>query len=114
MCRERSRPPPTSRTRTSTAPACTSRSPAKVDDGVDDRTATHVALWEAGQRAAIAAGASVSHHHGIGLARGRYVADAMGPAFAVFEALKQALDPNGILNPGKLGLASPWGDVAWW
>jgi alkyldihydroxyacetonephosphate synthase len=85
---------------------------AKVDDG-DDRTATHVALWEAGQRAALAAGASVSHHHGVGLARGRYLADALGPAFGVLEALKAALDPNGILNPGKLGLASPWGPAAW-
>jgi alkyldihydroxyacetonephosphate synthase len=86
---------------------------AKVGDDLDERTATHAALWEAGQRAALTAGASVSHHHGIGLARGRYVAEALGPAFDVLLAMKAALDPKGILNPGKLGLPSPWGKSAW-
>jgi alkyldihydroxyacetonephosphate synthase len=79
----------------------------------DARTAYHRALWDAGQRAALAHGASLSHHHGVGLARGRYVADALGPAFDVLVAVKAALDPNGILNPGKLGLPSRWGEVAW-
>jgi alkyldihydroxyacetonephosphate synthase len=79
----------------------------------EERTGYHAALWEAGQRAALAGGAALSHHHGVGLARSRYVAEALGPAFEVLAATKAALDPNGILNPGKLGLPSPWGPVAW-
>jgi alkyldihydroxyacetonephosphate synthase len=55
----------------------------------------------------------LSHHHGIGLNRARFVRDALGASFAVLEAAKVALDPHGILNPGKLGLPTPFGEVPW-
>ena len=89
------------------------RPAADGDDAptVEQREALHRAVWEAGQRAALAAGMSVSHHHGVGLHRGQYLPDALGGGFAVLQALKSALDPTGILNPGKLGLDSPFGPV---
>ena len=74
---------------------------------------TYVAMWDAGQRAILDAGGNLSHHHGIGLNRARFVADALGPAFDVLVGLKRQLDPNGILNPGKMGLPSPFGTPAW-
>jgi alkyldihydroxyacetonephosphate synthase len=74
---------------------------------------TYLALWDAGQRAVLAAGGNLSHHHGIGLNRARFAAEALGPAHRLLAALKAALDPHGILNPGKLGLPSPFGDVGW-
>ncbi len=74
---------------------------------------TYVALWDAGQRAVLAAGGNLSHHHGVGLNRARFMAEALGPAMQILQRTKDALDPNGILNPGKLGLASPFGEVMW-
>jgi alkyldihydroxyacetonephosphate synthase len=70
-------------------------------------------VWDLVMALTIARGATISHHHGIGLNRGRYLPEALGPAFEVLVALKHALDPNGILNPGKLGLPSPFGEVPW-
>jgi alkyldihydroxyacetonephosphate synthase len=71
------------------------------------------AVWDTGSRAVLAGGGALSHHHGVGLNRSRFVADALGPAFDVLVATKQALDPNGVLNPGKLGLPSPFGPTGY-
>jgi alkyldihydroxyacetonephosphate synthase len=79
----------------------------------DEIESTYVAMWDAGQRAVLAAGGNLSHHHGVGLNRARFVAEALGPAFDVLVGIKRALDPNGILNPGKLGLPGPFGAPAW-
>ncbi len=84
---------------------------AKVD--ADDRDRYYRAAWDAGTRAVLAAGGALSHHHGVGLNRSRFVADALDGGFEVLAALKRALDPNGILNPGKLGLTSPFGAVGY-
>ena len=54
--------------------------------------------------AAIELGGTVSSEHGIGAARGMYLKQQCGLAFNVMKDIKKALDPNGILNPGKLGM----------
>jgi alkyldihydroxyacetonephosphate synthase len=59
------------------------------------------------------AGGAISHHHGIGINRARFLPDALGAGFGVLTTVKQALDPKGILNPGKLGLPNPFGPVSW-
>jgi alkyldihydroxyacetonephosphate synthase len=80
---------------------------------MDRREDFYRAAWDAGMRATLAAGGALSHHHGVGLNRARFVREALGEGFSVLEATKAALDPHGILNPGKLGLPSPWGDPTW-
>jgi len=56
-------------------------------------------------RAAIRLGGTVSSEHGVGAARAEYMKMQWdeGP-LSVMKAIKRALDPKGILNPGKLGL----------
>ena len=78
-----------------------------------DVEATYVALWDAGQRAVLANGGNLSHHHGVGLNRSRFMVEALGPAHGVLVAIKHALDPNGILNPGKMALPSSFGTPSW-
>jgi alkyldihydroxyacetonephosphate synthase len=80
---------------------------------MDEREVFYRAAWDAGMRATLAGGATLTHHHGVGLNRARFVEEALGQGFSVLEATKRALDPHGVLNPGKLGLPSPWGDPAW-
>ena len=80
---------------------------------VEERDRFYVAVWDAATHAVLARGGALSHHHGVGLNRARFVREALGPAFDVLVSLKQALDPNGILNPGKLGLPDPFGEVKW-
>jgi alkyldihydroxyacetonephosphate synthase len=70
-------------------------------------------VWDLVMAITVTHGGAISHHHGIGLNRGRHVALALGPAFDVLVSMKQALDPRGVLNPGKLGLPSPFGEVPW-
>jgi alkyldihydroxyacetonephosphate synthase len=69
--------------------------------------------WDAVISITLANGGAISHHHGIGINRGRHLTRALGPAFGVLSTIKSTLDPNGILNPGKLGLPSPFGEVPW-
>lgn len=87
--------------------------PVTEPGGADEREAFYRAAWDAGTRAVLANGGSLSHHHGVGLNRARFVAEALGDGLAVFGAVKAALDPEGILNPGKLGLPDPFGGRAW-
>lgn len=64
----------------------------------------HNRIWNTGVRAAMENGGVINDHHGIGLKLGRLMKEQYGPAMQVFEALKKGLDPNGIMNPYKLGL----------
>jgi alkyldihydroxyacetonephosphate synthase len=78
----------------------------------EGKDAFYRAVWDAGTYAVLANGGCLSHHHGIGINRGRYMAEALGAGHTVLSAMKSALDPHGILNPGKLGFADAYGEVS--
>ncbi|MDF2926914.1 MAG: FAD-binding oxidoreductase [Paenibacillaceae bacterium] len=64
----------------------------------------HNQIWSTGVRTALAHGGVVNDHHGVGLKLGRLMKEQYGPAMQVFTGLKKQLDPNGILNPFKMGV----------
>jgi alkyldihydroxyacetonephosphate synthase len=62
------------------------------------------AIWRDGMEATTRVGATISHHHGVGLLKAPYMAGEHREAMKIFEAAKHALDPDGVFNPGKMGL----------
>jgi FAD/FMN-containing dehydrogenase len=55
----------------------------------------------------LALGGVITGEHGVGLAKQRWWPDAVSPeARTLHQTIKSALDPAGILNPGKF-LSSP-------
>jgi alkyldihydroxyacetonephosphate synthase len=83
---------------------------APAPDRIDE---TYRQMWDLAQRAALSAGANLAHHHGVGLNRGRFMAESLGTGHDVLAQIKHALDPHAILNPGKLGLRHRGGPEAW-
>jgi glycolate oxidase len=52
---------------------------------------------------AVSLGGTISGEHGIGYVKAPYLAMALGePTVELMRTIKRALDPNGILNPGKM------------
>jgi alkyldihydroxyacetonephosphate synthase len=71
------------------------------------QAADPVAQWSAAKQAANnaigRAGGTITHHHGVGTDHRDAYADEIGPlAIDALRAVKQTLDPTGVLNPGIL------------
>ena len=64
--------------------------------------ATYLACWEQAMEATLRCDATIAHHHGIGRVRLPWMARELGAGLDVLRAVKRALDPNGIMNPGVL------------
>ncbi|MEA2488164.1 MAG: alkyldihydroxyacetonephosphate synthase [Actinomycetota bacterium] len=60
--------------------------------------------WETAMEVCLAHGGSISHHHGIGRTKARWLPTELGEWWHVLVAVKQAVDPLGIMNPGAMGL----------
>ena len=68
----------------------------------EETEALYFRIWDAAMSATLAAGGTISHHHGIGRVRRGWLERELGSAYPLLEMLKRALDPLGIMNPGTL------------
>ena len=59
--------------------------------------------WNAAMEATSKNNGSISHHHGVGFWRMQYMKQELGASgVKILKSIKNALDPNGIMNRGKL------------
>jgi len=69
----------------------------------DDRADLWAKAKAAASDAIVAAGGTITHHHAVGTDHRPWLAAEIGEVgLAVLRAVKQALDPAGVLNPGVL------------
>ncbi len=81
-----------------------------VDEPPDDPEEAlelHDRLWDAAVRTSLRCGAVLNDHHGVGVKLGRFMREQYGETFSLLRAVKDAWDPDGIMNPGKLGFGPP-------
>jgi alkyldihydroxyacetonephosphate synthase len=65
--------------------------------------AAYSGAWREAMEATLRGGATISHHHGVGRLRAEWARKEMGEWWKVWEAVRGALDPRGVLNPDALG-----------
>lgn len=71
----------------------------------DDRKVreTYVSAWRDGATACQDAGGTITHHHGVGILKSLFMERELGiEGLRLLRTLKSSLDPNNLLNPGKL------------
>ncbi|HSS62476.1 MAG TPA: FAD-binding oxidoreductase [Candidatus Limnocylindrales bacterium] len=72
-------------------------------DSEADARAAYGRAWEGAMSAAADLGATISHHHGVGQVRARWVAGELGGWMRVWRAVREGIDPEGIMNPRAVG-----------
>ncbi len=73
--------------------------------GADDLDAEtrYLAAWDQAVRSCATVGGTLTHHHGVGRLKSRFLAEELGEAGVdVLTRIKAALDPLGIMNPEVL------------
>ena len=73
-----------------------------IDEGNEEEVRTAAALHGQMAELALALGGTVTGEHGVGVGKLPYMGAEHGDGWAVMAELKRALDPAGLMNPGKV------------
>ena len=68
----------------------------------EESLATYDAAWRDALDAVVAAGGTISHHHGTGRSKAPKIPAELGAGILAVRAIQAAFDPRGICNPGNL------------
>jgi alkyldihydroxyacetonephosphate synthase len=79
---------------------------ASTGRGMEEKLGVYDRVWKDALDACVRLGGSISHHHGVGVLKAKWMEEEHGGASPMLEALKNAVDPGNIMNPGKLGLSA--------
>ncbi len=71
---------------------------------VNDDRRLYAEVWHEAMETCLAAGGTISHHHGIGILKAPYMQRELGHGMDFYRRIKKTLDPRNIMNPGKMGL----------
>jgi alkyldihydroxyacetonephosphate synthase len=74
------------------------------DDGTNDAQLALAETVDELLRKVHALGGSMEYTHGVGVKLAPFMAEEHGYGVEVMRQIKKTLDPNGIMNPGKMGL----------
>lgn len=73
-----------------------------VETGEGTKFEFYQKVWNATMEAVVASGGSIAHHHGIGINRSNWMGLEWGKSMKIMKEFKKILDPQDILNPGKV------------
>ena len=75
----------------------------RIGDTLDETMARWRTLKEAGSRAVLSVGGTISHQHGVGVDHLSYLAQEKSElGIQMLKEVQKSLDPAGVMNPGKL------------
>ncbi len=72
------------------------------DATLDEIEKIHRRIWDIVMENTLKYNGSIAHHHGVGKHRTPYLKEELGNAYIMLKKIKEALDPNWILNPDSL------------
>jgi alkyldihydroxyacetonephosphate synthase len=72
-------------------------------ENAEEAIRLHNRVWNSAMVAALENGGMINEHHGVGLKLSRFMRRQYGDAWPFVLQLKNNIDPNGIMNPGKVG-----------
>ena len=69
--------------------------------------ALHHKAWDLLQSICLELGGSIAHHHGVGIFRNEWLRAELNTGMDMLQILKDGIDPDNLVNPGKVGLRVP-------